>query len=59
MSAIHFTQWLDRGRRVLRVLDSFDGRAAIRLLDRRIALRGLSSRQRRVLRYLGAKLAAL
>ena len=95
MSGIHFSQWLDRGRRVLRVLDTFDEHAAIRLLDeirqatgrdlvvdvalvrgldevglatlarlangsdRRIALRGLSSRQQRILRGLGAELATL
>lgn len=95
MSGIHFSHWIDRGRRVLQVLGTFDGHAAIRLLDeihrarerdlvvdvalvrgldevglatlarladggdRRIALRGLSSRQQRILRYLGAELAAL
>jgi anti-anti-sigma regulatory factor len=95
MSGIQFSHWIDRGRRVLRVLGTFDGHAAIRLLeeirrarerdlvvdvalvrgldevglatlarlagggDRRIALRGLSSRQQRILRYLGAELAAL
>lgn len=82
-------------RRVLRLLGTFDGRAAARLLEEirqangsdlvidvgfvrgldevglatlarlagdggpRIALRGLSSHQQRILRYLGAELAAL
>jgi anti-anti-sigma regulatory factor len=94
MAGMHLNRWIEGGRRVLRLLGTFDGDAAHRLLaliheesehdividvalvrgfdevgvatlarlvesssDRRIALRGLSAHQLRVLRYLGAGLS--
>jgi len=94
MSGIHLSHWIEQGRRVLRVLGTFDADAAVRLLqeirrdgereividvalvrgldevgvaalarlagdDHRIALRGLSTHQHRILRYLGAGLSDL
>ena len=87
------SNWIEKGRRVLRVLGRFGDDAAAGLLqeirragareividvalvrgldevgvaalarlagDRRIALRGLSTRQHRILRYLGAGLSGL
>jgi len=94
MAGIHVKHWIEGGRRVLRILGTFDGEAARDLLDqlrcdrggdividvalvrdfdevgvaalarlvegsrhRRIALRGLSAHQLRILRYLGAALS--
>jgi anti-anti-sigma regulatory factor len=94
MSGFHLNRWIEGGRRVLRLLGTFDGSAARKLLgqiqserehdividvasvrgfdevgvaalarlvetrgDRRIALRGLSTHQLRILRYLGAGLS--
>jgi anti-anti-sigma regulatory factor len=95
MSGIHLNRWIEGGRRVLRLLGTFDGDAARELLShihreparhlvidvslvrgfdevgvatlarlvvgsseaRRIALRGLSTHQLRILRYLGLELA--
>ncbi len=94
MSTIHVSRWIERGRRVLRLLGTFDGEGAARLVEevrragerelvidvrrvsgldevavaalarlagagRRIAIRGLSARQHRALRDLGASLSAL
>lgn len=96
MSGIHVSRWIERGRRVVRVLGRFDGAAARELMDeirrarereividvglvrgldevsvatlarlagasgeRRIALRGLSAHQKRILRYLGAGFSEL
>lgn len=94
MSRIHLSHWVERGRRVLRLLGPFDADAAGGLLqeirragereividvalvrgldevgvaalarlaggDRRIALRGLSTHQHRILRHLGAGLSEL
>lgn len=64
--------WIEGGRRVLRIPGTFDGEAVrdvdevgvaalARLVERsknyRIALRGLSAHQRRILRHLGAWLS--
>jgi len=94
MAGFHLKRWIEGGRRVLRLLGTFDGTAARELLgqihaesereividvafvrgfdevgvaalaklvesshDRRIALRGLSTHQLRILRYLGAGLS--
>src|SRR5512143_3322178 len=94
MAGIHVKHWIEGGRRVLRLLGTFDGDAAREILERlrgeterdividvalvrefdevgvaalarlvecrerqRIALRGLSAHQLRVLRYLGAGLS--
>ena len=94
MAGIRLNRWIEGGRRVLRLLGTFDGAAARELLtqiqleaereividvalvsgfdevgvaalarlaessdERRIALRGLSTRQLRILRYLGAGLS--
>jgi anti-anti-sigma regulatory factor len=94
MSGIHVKRWTEGGRRVLRLLGTFDGEAARDLLERlrqeperdvvidvalvrgfdevgvaalarlvegsahhRIALRGLSAHQLRILRYLGTGLS--
>ncbi len=94
MAGIHVKHWIEGGRRVLRILGTFDGEAARDLLDRlrseperdlvidvalvrdfdevgvaalarlvecskdyRIALRGLSAHQLRILQYLGAGLS--
>ncbi len=94
MAGIHLNRWIEGGRRVLRLLGTFDGAAARELLThiqheaerdividvalvsgfdevgvaalarlvessdkRRIALRGLSTHQLRILRYLGAGLS--
>ena len=96
MSRIQLSSWVERGRRVVRVLGTFDAEAAGLLLEevrreaereividvalvrgldevgvatlarlagqgagRRVALRGLSTGQHRLLRYLGAGLAEL
>jgi anti-anti-sigma regulatory factor len=96
MTGIHVKHWIEGGRRVLRVLGTFDGEAARDLLDRirsgperdlvidvalvrdfdevgvaalarlvecsegyRIALRGLSAHQLRILRYLGTGLSTV
>jgi anti-anti-sigma regulatory factor len=96
MAGIHVKHWIEGGRRVLRLLGTFDGEAARVLLDRlrseperdlvidvalvrgfdevgvaalarlvegskeyRIALRGLSTHQLRILRYLGAGLSGV
>ncbi|HSD20131.1 MAG TPA: STAS domain-containing protein [Anaeromyxobacter sp.] len=94
MSGIHLNRWVEGGRRVLRLLGTFDADAARELLGhihreserdfvidvslvrgfdevgvatlarlvgssehRRIALRGLSTHQLRILRYLGVELS--
>ena len=96
MAGIRLNRWIEGGRRVLRLLGTFDGAAARELLtqiqleaerdividvdvalvsgfdevgvaalarlaessdERRIALRGLSTHQLRILRYLGAGLS--
>jgi anti-anti-sigma regulatory factor len=94
METIRVSRWIEDGRRVLRLLGTFDAAAARALLghireesehdividvalvrefdevgvaalarvvdaseDRRIAVRGLSTHQVRILRYLGAGLA--
>ena len=96
MTGIHVKHWIEGGRRVLRVLGTFDGEAARDLLHRirseperdlvidvalvrdfdevgvaalarlvegskdyRIALRGLSAHQMRILRYLGTGLSTV
>jgi len=94
MAGIRLNRWIEGGRRVLRLLGTFDGAAARELLtqiqleaereividvalvsgfdevgvaalarlaessdERRVALRGLSTHQLRILRYLGAGLS--
>ena len=94
MAGVHLNRWIEGGRRVLRLLGTFDGAAARELWthlrrederdividvafvrgfdevgvaalarlvegndDRRITLRGLSTHQLRILRYLGAGLS--
>ena len=96
MAGFQLKRWVEGGRRVLRLLGTFDGVAARELLshlqseeereividvslvrgfdevgvaalarlvetsaDRRIALRGLSTHQLRILRYLGAGLSGM
>ncbi len=96
MPGIHVKHWIEGGRRVLRLLGTFDGGAAREILEllrgqgagdividvalvrefdevgvaalarlvecsdqRRIALRGLSGHQLRILRYLGAGLSSV
>jgi anti-anti-sigma regulatory factor len=96
MAGIHVKQWTEAGRRVLRLLGTFDAAAASELMERlrceperdvvidvalvrgfdevgvaalarlvqgdrqhRIALRGLSGHQLRILRYLGAGLCGV
>lgn len=95
MTGFHLNRWIEGGRRVLRLLGTFDGASADALLrqirresdrnivvdvtllrgfdevgvaalarlvhrsDGRIALRGLSLHQLRVLRYLGVALSGV
>ncbi|HVI95898.1 MAG TPA: STAS domain-containing protein [Anaeromyxobacter sp.] len=96
MAGFQLKRWVEGGRRVLRLLGTFDGAAARELLshlqseeereivvdvslvrgfdevgvaalarlvetsaDRRIALRGLSTHQLRILRYLGVGLSEM
>ena len=96
MTELHLSRWVEGGRRVLRLLGTFDDAAARDLLghlqseaereividvsfvrgfdevgvaalarligtsaDRRIALRGLSTHQLRILRYLGVGLSEM
>jgi len=96
MAGLHLKRWVEGGRRVLRLLGTFDGAAARELLshlqseaereividvsfvrgfdevgvaalarlvdtsaERLIALRGLSTHQLRILRYLGVGLSEM
>ena len=96
MTGIHLSRWIEGGRRIFRLLGTFDGNVARELLSliqrepehdividvalvrgfdevgvaalarlvqgsaaRRIALRGLSTHQLRILRYLGTGLSHL